>query len=47
WDRLFGTFQYTDPRTLRYGLDVLNDEDAEDLGYQFKIPFNRHIKTDY
>src|SRR5450432_517062 len=47
WDRLFGTFQYTDPKTLRYGLDVLEDSDDEKLGYLFKIPFNKNIKTDY
>jgi sterol desaturase/sphingolipid hydroxylase (fatty acid hydroxylase superfamily) len=47
WDRLFGTFAYADPRTLRYGLDVLEGKPDEDLAYQFKIPFNRDIKTDY
>ena len=47
WDRLFGTFQYTDPRTLRYGLDVLDESNDEDLGYQFRLPFNNTIKTDY
>jgi sterol desaturase/sphingolipid hydroxylase (fatty acid hydroxylase superfamily) len=47
WDRLFGTFKYTDPKTLRYGLDVLDDSTDEQLGYQFKIPFDKTIKTDY
>ena len=47
WDRLFGTFAYTDPRNLRYGLDVLEDNKDEDLKYQFKIPFDKTIKTDY
>jgi sterol desaturase/sphingolipid hydroxylase (fatty acid hydroxylase superfamily) len=47
WDRIFATFQYTDPRTLRYGLDVLDDSTDENLGYQFGIPFNKAIKTDY
>ena len=47
WDRLFGTFAYTDPKNLRYGLDVLEDQKDEDLKYQFKIPFDKTIKTDY
>ena len=47
WDRLFGTFAYTDPKNLRYGLDVLEDHKDEDLKYQFKIPFDKTIKTDY
>jgi sterol desaturase/sphingolipid hydroxylase (fatty acid hydroxylase superfamily) len=47
WDRLFGTFQYTDPKTIRYGLDVLDDSTDENIGYQFKIPFDKSIKTDY
>lgn len=47
WDRLFGTFNYTPMSELKYGLDVLDDVTAEDLKYQFKIPFNKGIKTDY
>ena len=47
WDRLFGTFVYEDPKKIRYGLDVLDDKTDEDLGYQFGIPFNKNIKTDY
>ena len=47
WDRVFGTFAYADPRDLRYGLDVLDDSTDERTGYQFKLPFNKGIKTDY
>ena len=47
WDRLFGTFQYADPKTLRYGLDVLEDSEDEKLDYLFKLPFNKSVKTDY
>jgi len=47
WDRIFGTFAYADPKNLRYGLDVLEDKTDEDIGYQFKIPFDKTIKTDY
>ena len=47
WDRLFGTYVYKDPATLKYGLDVLEDSTDENLNCQFKIPFNPNIKTDY
>ena len=47
WDRLFGTFVYDDPKKIRYGLDVLEDATSEDIGYQFKLPFNKSVKTDY
>ena len=46
WDRIFGTFHYDDPRQVRYGLDVLSDDTADDVLYQFKIPFDKRIKTD-
>lgn len=47
WDRLFGTMTYDDPKKIRYGLDVLEDTNDEDIGFQFKLPFNKSIKTDY
>ncbi len=47
WDRIFGTFVYDDPRKIRYGLDVLEDQKDEDVLYQFKVPFDNTIKTDY
>ncbi len=47
WDRLFGTFVYDDPKKIRYGLDVLDDKLDEDVVYQFKVPFDNSIKTDY
>ena len=47
WDRMFGTLVYDDPRKIRYGLDVLDDETDEQVMYQFKIPFDKNIKTDY
>lgn len=47
WDRLFGTFAYTDVKTLRYGLDVLEDDNDEKTGYLFKLPFDGKVKTDY
>ena len=47
WDRIFGTMVYDDPRKVKYGLDVLDDSLDENVGYQFKIPFDNTIKTDY
>lgn len=47
WDRLFGTFVYDDPQKIIYGLDVVDNERDEDVVYQFKIPFDKNIKTDY
>jgi sterol desaturase/sphingolipid hydroxylase (fatty acid hydroxylase superfamily) len=44
WDRIFGTYVYEDPRNLKYGLDVLDDEKDEDLQYQFRLPFSK-LKT--
>ncbi|TXB62670.1 sterol desaturase family protein [Phaeodactylibacter luteus] len=47
WDRAFGTFVYDDPRKVRYGVDVLEDSLDENLAYQFKVPFDKRVKTDY
>lgn len=47
WDRMMGTFVYDDPSKIKYGLDVLEDEKSNDLGYQLKVPFDKNIKTDY
>ena len=47
WDRLFGTMVYDDPEKIRYGLDVLEDTTDENIAYQFKLPFDKSIKTDY
>jgi len=47
WDRIFGTLVYDDPTKVVYGLDVLDDNRDEDVIYQFKVPFNKDIKTDY
>ena len=47
WDRIFGTLVYDDPRKIKFGLDVLDDTTDEDVKYQFMIPFNKSIKTDY
>lgn len=45
WDRVFGTFVYEDTSKIIYGLDILEDKDANDIIYQLKLPFNKKIKT--
>jgi sterol desaturase/sphingolipid hydroxylase (fatty acid hydroxylase superfamily) len=47
WDRLFGTFNYTPIDEIKYGLDVLDGNKDENLGFQLKIPFDASVKTDY
>jgi len=47
WDRIFGTFVYDDPKKIVYGLDVLDGKLDEDVLYQFKVPYDKRIKTDY
>jgi sterol desaturase/sphingolipid hydroxylase (fatty acid hydroxylase superfamily) len=46
WDRIFGTLVHDDPKKVQYGLDVLDDSTSGDLMYQFKLPFDKSIKTD-
>jgi len=45
WDRLFGTFTYADVNAIRYGINVLDDEVSDRLGYQLALPFRRDIKS--
>lgn len=45
WDRIFGTFVYDDPNKIRYGIDILEDDKSNDLGYQLTVPFDRSIKS--
>ena len=47
WDRVFGTFVYDDVKQIRYGVDTIEDGHTNDLKYQFQLPFNSSIKTDY
>lgn len=47
WDRIFGTFVYDDPKKIKYGLDVLEGTNDEDVVFQFKVPFDKSVKTDY
>ncbi len=45
WDRLFGTFTYADVGAIRYGINVLDDEVSDRLGYQLVLPFRSDIKS--
>jgi sterol desaturase/sphingolipid hydroxylase (fatty acid hydroxylase superfamily) len=47
WDRLFGTLVLDDPKKIKYGLDVLDEAQSNNLSYQLKLPFDSSIKTDY
>lgn len=47
WDRIFGTLVYDDPKKVKYGLDVVDGSKDENIAYQFKLPFDKSIKTDY
>ncbi len=47
WDRAFGTFIYDDPKKITYGLDVVDETKDENIAYQFKLPFDNSVKTDY
>jgi len=47
WDRLFGTFVYDNPDDIHYGLDTVDGQYDLNLAFQFSLPFNKTIKTDY
>lgn len=41
WDRLFGTFVYDDIEKVRYGVDTMEDAQADNITYQLIKPFRR------
>ena len=47
WDRIFGTYVYDDPEKIKYGLDVTDETQDENIKYQLDLPLNKSIKTDY
>jgi sterol desaturase/sphingolipid hydroxylase (fatty acid hydroxylase superfamily) len=47
WDRMFGTFVYDNPDDIYYGLDTVDGQYDLNLAFQFSLPFNKTIKTDY
>jgi len=47
WDRIFGTFVYDDPNKIQYGLDVMEGKPEDNIAYQFRLPWDKTIPTDY
>ncbi|HNP21406.1 MAG TPA: sterol desaturase family protein [Panacibacter sp.] len=47
WDRVFGTYMLSPIKDLRFGLDVLEGRNDENIGELLKTPFDKTIKTDY
>lgn len=47
WDRLGGTFVYDDPAKIQYGVDTVDGDQDLSLRYQYSLPWNAAIKTDY
>ncbi|WP_245962904.1 sterol desaturase family protein [Ulvibacter antarcticus] len=45
WDRMFGTFVYSDTSQIQYGLDISDLTDDENIGVQLGIPFNREVRS--
>ncbi len=44
WDRLFGTFVYDDPSEIKYGLDIADHIDDENILDQLGLPFNKTVR---
>ncbi len=45
WDRLFGTFRYDDPGMIKFGIDILEGKNDEDILFQLGVPFNKKIPS--
>ena len=45
WDRIFGTLVYDDTKKIKYGIDTLDDQLDEDIGFQMKVPFDHSVKV--
>lgn len=43
WDRIFGTFVYDDTSKIKYGLDILDHTNDENILVQLKLPFNKTV----
>jgi sterol desaturase/sphingolipid hydroxylase (fatty acid hydroxylase superfamily) len=44
WDRIFGTFVYGDVKDIRYGIDVADHRDDENIAVQLGIPFDKSVR---
>ena len=45
WDRVFGTFVYDNKQDIRYGLDIMEEDQELDFLYQIKSPIDASIDT--
>ncbi|MGJ8665329.1 MAG: sterol desaturase family protein [Patiriisocius sp.] len=45
WDRLFGTFVYGNVNEIKYGIDIADHTDDENIMVQLGIPFNKNVKS--
>lgn len=43
WDRLFGTFTYEDVSKIKYGLDITDHLQDENISQQLKLPFTQTV----
>lgn len=46
WDRLFGTFTRAEAENIRYGLNILEGESTDDVGYLLSVPFRKGLQRD-
>ncbi len=44
WDHLFGTFVYADISKIKYGLDIANHINDENILNQLHLPFNKTVR---
>ncbi|CAM3340352.1 sterol desaturase family protein [Aequorivita lipolytica] len=44
WDRLFGTFVYADTSKIKYGLDIADHINDENILNQLHLPFNKTVR---
>ena len=45
WDRIFGTLVYDDTKKIHYGIDTLDENLNENIGFQMKLPFDYSVKV--
>ncbi len=45
WDRIFGTFVYEETAKIKYGLDISDHTNDENIGIQLGIPFNKNVRS--
>ena len=44
WDRLFGTFVCADISKIKYGLDIVDQTNDENILVQLRLPFNKTVR---